>query len=320
MMSKNGFYHQRLSSVSSNGKLERLEFPRNEITYLEDIAEGAFGKVFKGQASCFTRGNFETQFVAVKTLRENCIAYLEEEMIKEAELMVELDHPNIIRLLGVCLQEKPMCIFYEYMNEGDLQGFLRRKAPPQFPVKRTSLETQKTCLSALELLDIGKQICSGMMYLASHGFVHRDLATRNCLITDKLVVKISDFALIQSTEFKNYFRGKDYDPVPIRWMPLEALQMNEFTTFSDVWSFGIVLWEIFSFGQQPYYGLSTEEVLDFLKLGRVLPPPEDSPKEVYAIMKQCWNYKAQERPSFSSLYSALSCCRHELKDKSQVSL
>lgn len=138
-------------------------------------------------------------------------------------------------------------------------------------------------------------------------FVHRDLATRNCLINDDLVVKISDFGLSQRIATTgNYYRADvENDALPIRWMPLEAIVFGKFTTFSDVWAFGVLLWEIFSYALQPYYGLSHEQLIAFLKDGHLLQAPEACPPQVYALMRTCWQAQPESRPSFAALEQSL---------------
>lgn len=144
-----------------------------------------------------------------------------------------------------------------------------------------------------------------MVYLSQRKFVHRDLATRNCLISDDMVVKIADFGLSQKIYLQDYYKGSDRDAIPVRWMPLESILYNKYTPESDVWAFGVCLWEIFSYALQPYYGMTHEEVIKFLKEGNVLSSPESCPAPVYELMKQCWGQKPVDRPSFERVYQTL---------------
>lgn len=159
-----------------------------------------------------------------------------------------------------------------------------------------------------------------MAYLSEKSFVHRDLATRNCLVNDDLVVKISDFGLSQRiTSNGNYYRADiEKDALPIRWMPLEAIIYGKFTTSSDVWAFGVLLWELFSYALQPYYGLSHEQVIGFLKDGHLLNAPESCPPEVYALMRTCWQVSPESRPSFAALEESLKDLHQSLLNNTKI--
>jgi len=152
-----------------------------------------------------------------------------------------------------------------------------------------------------------------MVYLSDRKFVHRDLATRNCLVSDGMVVKIADFGLSQRIYSSDYYKGSDRDVIPVRWMPLESIMYSKFSIESDVWAFGILLWEIFSFALQPYYGMTHEEVVQFLKDGNTLSPPENTPPSIGALMTQCWNHQANRRPSFRIIHKTLRTLLNEAK-------
>ena len=148
-------------------------------------------------------------------------------------------------------------------------------------------------------------IAAGMSYLSKNHYVHRDLATRNCLVDTELRVKIADFGLSQDVYSDDYFRLKDSEMLPIRWMPPEAILYSKFSIQGDVWSFGVVLWEIFSFGIQPYYGKSNEEVIQYVRDGNVLEPPPNCPQEIYDLMADCWAMDPNERPTSDELHDGL---------------
>ena len=310
----NTYYHTA-TLTPLNPKLEKLEFPRNDIVYVRDIGQGAFGRVFQAKAPNLLENGIWT-CVAVKMLKEDATPEMQQDFEREASLMVEFDHPNIVKLLGICAIGRPMCLLFEFMCRGDLNEFLRNCSPEHYALRHTAiaransydslLDEETPKLDHIEQLHICKQIASGMTYISERGFVHRDLATRNCLVCDELVVKISDFGLTRNIDVnEDYYKGSEHDAIPIRWMPCEAILYNKFTTESDVWSFGVVLWEIFSFALQPYYGMTHEEVVKYIKEGKVLKCPDNTPAEVYDVMRLCWSKKPQNRPSFAQLHKSL---------------
>ncbi|KAL1130277.1 hypothetical protein AAG570_013215 [Ranatra chinensis] len=209
----------------------------------------------------------EFTLVAVKMLKDEASEDLQLDFEREACLLAEFDHPNIVKLLGVCAVGKPMCLLFEYMGRGDLNEFLRSCSPSNYIVR--SVEGgdvfKDIQLTTSDLLRIAQQIACGMVYLSDRKFVHRDLATRNCLIDDNMVVKIADFGLSQKMYLQDYYKGDEHDAIPVRWMPLESILYNKYTIESDVWAFGVCLWEIFSFALQPYYGMTHEEVVKYIK-------------------------------------------------------
>ena len=310
----NSCYHQQPPEQKLNPALEKLEYPRNDLVYVRDIGHGAFGRVFQAKVPCRDKnGNSET--VAVKMLRENTSEELQRDFEEEASLMVKFCHPNIVQLVGVCVVGKPMCLVFEYMSKGDLNGFLRSCSPEHFIVRRRSTTTMSDSpkLDHVEQLDIAVQIAAGMQYITDNGYVHRDLATRNCLVGEKLKVKIADFGLTRKIDTDvDYYCGTDQDAIPIRWMPIESILYNRFTKESDVWSFGVVLWEIFSFALQPYYGMTHDEVIQFIKEGNVLSCPDNTPQEVYDVMHECWSKQPEARPQFRTLCKSLAVVKSAL--------
>uniref|UniRef100_T1J9X7 receptor protein-tyrosine kinase n=1 Tax=Strigamia maritima TaxID=126957 RepID=T1J9X7_STRMM len=303
-------YHH--TGVQLNPKLETLEYPRNDIIYIRDIGQGAFGRVFQAKAPGLIKGE-EFTLVAVKMLKDEASDDLQSDFEREACLMADFAHPNIVKLLGVCAVGRPMCLLFEYMGKGDLNEFLRSCSPSNYIVRGSSGDIfNDVKLTNLDLINISRQVASGMMYLSERKFVHRDLATRNCLVNDDMVVKIADFGLSQKIYSSDYYKGNEHDAIPIRWMPLEAILYNKYTVESDVWAYGVVLWESFSFALQPYYGMTHEEVVKFIKEGNVLGCPDNTPRCVYDLMKLCWNRKAANRPSFKTIYRNLGVIQEEM--------
>ncbi|XP_077273107.1 tyrosine-protein kinase transmembrane receptor Ror isoform X3 [Temnothorax americanus] len=291
-----------LSSGSSRTSNNRIpQFTTNNIVLLQELGEGAFGKVYKGELQ--TGNKCEPPiYVAVKTLKENATPKTQSDFKREVELMTDLRHPNIICLLGVILKGEPMCMLFEYMTQGDLHEFLICHSPrSDVPLNNSGGKI----LEQPEFLHIALQIASGMEYLASHHYVHRDLAARNCLVGDNLTVKISDFGLSRDIYSSDYYRVQSKSLLPVRWMPPESILYGKFTTESDVWSFGVVLWEIYSYGLQPYYGYNNQEVIDMIRSRQLLPCPEDCPTMIYSLMIECWHEVANRRPQFPEIHHRL---------------
>ncbi|XP_012278846.1 tyrosine-protein kinase transmembrane receptor Ror2 [Orussus abietinus] len=308
----NEAYHK--TGARLNPKLEKLEFPRNNIIYVRDLGQGAFGRVFQAKAPGLVSDEEFTN-VAVKMLKEEASDDLLVDFEREACLLAEFDHPNIVKLLGVCALGRPMCLLFEYMGRGDLNEFLRSCSPGNYIVR--SLERDGTFtdsrLSHMDLINIARQVASGMVYLSDRKFVHRDLATRNCLINDQMIVKIADFGLSQKIYLQDYYKGDEQDAIPVRWMPLESILYNKYTVESDVWAYAVCLWEIFSFALQPYYGMTHEEVVKYIKEGNVLQCPENTPRHIYELMKLCWQRRPNDRPTFRTIYEMLDNIKHELE-------
>ncbi|XP_033333112.1 tyrosine-protein kinase transmembrane receptor Ror isoform X1 [Megalopta genalis] len=291
-----------LSSGSSRTSNNRVpQFSTNNVVLLQELGEGAFGKVYKGELQ--TGNKCEPPiYVAVKTLKENASPKTQNDFKREVDLMTDLRHPNIICLLGVILKGEPMCMLFEYMTQGDLHEFLICHSPrSDVPLNNGSGKI----LEQPEFLHIALQIASGMEYLASHHYVHRDLAARNCLVGDNLTVKISDFGLSRDIYSSDYYRVQSKSLLPVRWMPPESIVYGKFTTESDVWSFGVVLWEIYSYGLQPYYGYNNQEVIDMIRSRQLLPCPEDCPTMIYSLMIECWHEVANRRPQFPEIHHRL---------------
>ncbi|XP_041988725.1 tyrosine-protein kinase transmembrane receptor Ror-like [Aricia agestis] len=282
--------HLQTQSTRGNGILRIPQYSLSQIKFLEELGEGAFGKVYKGAL----KKNGETQYVAVKALKENASAKTKADFRREIDLISELNHENIVCIVGVALREEPLCMLFEFMARGDLHEFLMGRAPPS-----------GKGLPAMRLLNIACNIASGMQYLASHHYVHRDLAARNCLVSDDFVVKISDFGLSRDIYSSDYYRVQSKSLLPVRWMPPESILYGKFTTESDIWSYGVVLWEIYSYGLQPYYGYSNQEVIAMVRAGELLAAPAACPPPMYALMRDCWRHVPQRRPNFEEIVHRL---------------
>uniref|UniRef100_K7GBJ9 Tyrosine-protein kinase receptor n=1 Tax=Pelodiscus sinensis TaxID=13735 RepID=K7GBJ9_PELSI len=275
---------------------------RRDIVLKWELGEGAFGKVFL--AECYNLiPEQEKMLVAVKALKE-ATESARLDFQREAELLTVLQHEHIVKFYGVCTEGEPLVMVFEYMKHGDLNRFLRSHGPDAKILDNGNGHTFGQ-LTLSQMLQIATQIASGMVYLASLHFVHRDLATRNCLVGHHLVVKIGDFGMSRDIYSTDYYRVGGRTMLPIRWMPPESILYRKFTAESDIWSFGVVLWEIFTYGKQPWYQLSNTEAIECITQGRELERPRTCPSEVYTIMQGCWQREPQQRQNIKEIHSRL---------------
>ncbi|KAM4690060.1 high affinity nerve growth factor receptor [Rhinophrynus dorsalis] len=275
---------------------------RRDIVPKWELGEGAFGKVFLAECYNLTPENEKT-LVAVKALKE-ATENARQDFQREAELLTVLQHEHIVKFYGVCTDGEPLIMVFEYMKHGDLNRFLRSHGPDAKILDNGNSQPFGQ-LSLTQMLQIATQIASGMVYLASLHFVHRDLATRNCLVGNNLVVKIGDFGMSRDIYSTDYYRVGGRTMLPIRWMPPESILYRKFTTESDIWSFGVVLWEIFTYGKQPWYQLSNTEAIECITQGRELERPRTCPTEVYNIMQGCWQREPQQRLNIKQIHAKL---------------
>ncbi|KAK9532538.1 hypothetical protein VZT92_009918 [Zoarces viviparus] len=274
----------------------------HNIVLKRELGEGAFGKVFLAECYNLTPDQ-EKLHVAVKTLKEANESG-RADFYREAELLTNLQHEHIVTFYGVCVESDPLIMVFEYMKHGDLNKFLRSHGPDAVLMSDGQHSIQAE-LTQSQMLHIAQQIAAGMVYLASQHFVHRDLATRNCLVGENLLVKIGDFGMSRDVYSTDYYRVGGHTMLPIRWMPPESIMYRRFTTESDVWSLGVVLWEIFTYGKQPWYQLSNNEVIECITQGRVLQRPRSCPKEVYDLMLGCWQREPYMRLNIKEIHSML---------------
>uniref|UniRef100_A0A673C7X0 Tyrosine-protein kinase receptor n=1 Tax=Sphaeramia orbicularis TaxID=375764 RepID=A0A673C7X0_9TELE len=275
---------------------------RHNIVLKRELGEGAFGKVFLAECYNLTPDQ-EKIHVAVKTLKEASESG-RADFYREAELLTNLQHEHIVTFYGVCVESDPLIMVFEYMKHGDLNKFLRSHGPDAV-LMADGQHSILVELTQSQMLHIAQQIAAGMVYLASQHFVHRDLATRNCLVGENLLVKIGDFGMSRDVYSTDYYRVGGHTMLPIRWMPPESIMYRRFTTESDVWSLGVVLWEIFTYGKQPWYQLSNNEVIECITQGRVLQRPRTCPKEVYDLMLGCWQREPYMRLNIKEIHSLL---------------
>ncbi|XP_069986800.1 tyrosine-protein kinase Src64B [Penaeus vannamei] len=260
--------------------VDNWEVPREVLQWKKKIGQGSYGEVWLCSWN-------QTVDVAVKTMKKGSM--LVQEFLEEAKIMKGLRHKNILVLYAVCTLEEPILIITEYMNQSSLLEYLR--------------DETRTVGEINDLIYISYQVADAMAYLESLQLIHRDLAARNVLVKDGLHCKVSDFGLARIID-------EEYNPTsnlkfPVKWTAPEALLKGTFTIKSDVWSFGILLTEIFSLGAVPYPGLSKHEVLTSIQQGYRMSKPEFCPDEIYELMYCCWNITPEDRPTFSFIFNFL---------------
>ncbi|XP_015194744.2 tyrosine-protein kinase receptor [Lepisosteus oculatus] len=280
------------------------EVPRKNISLLRALGHGAFGEVYEGQVLGIAGESGPLQ-VAVKTLPEICSEQDEMDFLMEALIMSKFNHQNIVRCIGVSLQTLPRFILLELMTGGDMKTFLRQNRPKS---------GQQSSLTMLELLHMARDIAYGCRYLEENHFIHRDIAARNCLLTctgPGRVAKIGDFGMARDIYRASYYRKGGRAMLPVKWMPPEAFLEGVFTCKTDTWSFGVLLWEIFSLGYMPYPCKTNQEVLEFVTSGGRMDPPKSCPGPVYRIMTQCWQHCPEHRPNFSTILERINYCTQD---------
>eukprot|EP01147_Barroeca_monosierra_P009724 gene9724-1927_t len=260
---------------------DKWRIAKTDLTFGQQLGAGQFGVVYKG----VYKGQHT---VAIKTMKHTSMDH--EEFIAEAEVMKHFKHRNLVELLGIVVGDTSVMIVTEFMENGCLLDFLR-----QLP---ELLDNPST------LLYMSIQCSSAMAFLESHGFIHRDLAARNCLVGKSYLVKVADFGLARYTTDDEY-TASEGTKFPIKWAAPEVFEFARFSSKSDVWSFGILLWEIWSGGVHPYPDLSNAQVVNYLNEGKRLKPPLKCPDHIYSVMMQCWHKDAESRPAFDDLHKEL---------------
>ncbi|KAL6437643.1 hypothetical protein ACFW04_004210 [Cataglyphis niger] len=261
---------------------ERWELNNDDVILLEKIGRGNFGDVYKAQLkTCKTE-------VAVKTCKITLPDEQKRKFLQEGRILKQYDHPNIVKLIGICVQKQPIMIVMELVPGGSLLTHLRKNA---------STITQR------EQLRMCKDAAAGMSYLESKYCIHRDLAARNCLVGYECIVKISDFGM--SREEEEYIVSDGMKQIPIKWTAPEALNFGKYTSLCDVWSYGILMWEIFSKGGNPYSGMSNSQAREKIDAGYRMPAPDGTPEEIYRLMLRCWEYEPEKRPHFDQIFTVV---------------
>ncbi|XP_012163248.1 tyrosine-protein kinase Fer isoform X2 [Bombus vosnesenskii] len=275
--------HQWLSGLpvtSRSGAILKTPILRERWELNND--DGNFGDVYKAQLkTCKTE-------VAVKTCKVTLPDEQKRKFLQEGRILKQYDHPNIVKLIGICVQKQPIMIVMELVPGGSLLTYLRKNA---------------NTITQQEQLRMCKDAAAGMRYLESKYCIHRDLAARNCLVGYESIVKISDFGM--SREEEEYIVSDGMKQIPIKWTAPEALNFGKYTSLCDVWSYGILMWEIFSKGGNPYSGMSNSQAREKIDAGYRMPAPENTPDEIYRLMLRCWEYEPEKRPHFDQIYTVV---------------
>jgi len=296
-------YNERSSSNSQEiGEDYEIDLKRLEVRD-EVLGEGEFGIVYKGRYHCKDTKVID---VAVKQLKDTANKTEKVALLSEIQILKRAGrHPNIVNLVGACTQGENILLVTDLIPGGTLESLLTSKPAPG---EHGKYENIKCALNDRDLIKIALQIASGMQHLESKKCIHGDLAARNVLIDENKVAKLGDFGLARDISDRGIYNKTSNGKVPWRWLSLESLRYLVYTSQSDVWSFGIVLWEITTFGQVPYPGIATPRALvSFLCSGRRMPRPDHCTEELYALMQSCWMENPLMRPTFEDITKRIKC-------------
>ncbi|XP_066299173.1 fibroblast growth factor receptor 1-like [Branchiostoma lanceolatum] len=293
----------QVSLESPISTLNFWEIPRSSLKLGRRLGRGQFGEVRLGEV----RNRGVTTSVAVKTLRDSASDSDKKDLLGELEILVTVGrHDNIISLVGACTTDGPLMIVVEYSPNGCLKEWLKTNSVENNA--ESEYQNQSAYASQLsmeQLIQFGVDVASGMSHLAAMQCIHRDLAARNILLGENLVAKVSDFGLSRDIYEDSEYVKSTQSKLPLRWMAYESLFYNVYTTQSDVWSFGVLLWEIMTMGKLPYEGMKGKRMMDMIKVGGRLEKPNSCPDEIYTLMTSCWETLPEDRPTFHALRSSL---------------
>ncbi|XP_022810255.1 proto-oncogene tyrosine-protein kinase receptor Ret-like [Stylophora pistillata] len=283
------------------------EIPIELVTLEKVIGKGAFGQVAKAEVRGL-QGRPRTTLVAVKMLKEHASELDRKELLSELQLMKELDaHPHVIKLLGCVTRSGPLMVLIEYVPYGDLLGYLRKSRGLKDTYFQDPDIKPKTNLTSKQLMKYAWQVADGMSYLSSIPIIHRDIAARNVLVGEGETCKVTDFGMARDVQEDNIYQMRSKGRIPLKWTAFEALLHGKYSTKSDVWSYGVLLYEIVTIGGSPYPEMDGRQILTLLNSGYRMPKPQHVDDKLYDIMTNCWEDDPELRPSFESL-------RNELKE------
>ncbi|XP_061393896.1 tyrosine-protein kinase Fer isoform X2 [Musca vetustissima] len=261
---------------------EIWELSNDDVVLCEKIGRGNFGDVYKAKLKSTKKD------VAVKTCRMTLPDEQKRKFLQEGRILKQYDHPNIVKLIGICVQKQPIMIVMELVPGGSLLNYLRKNS---------------NNLTTRQQMGMCRDAAAGMRYLESKNCIHRDLAARNCLVDLECSVKISDFGM--SREEEEYIVSDGMKQIPVKWTAPEALNFGKYTSLCDVWSYGILMWEIFSKGDTPYSGMTNTKAREKIDAGYRMPAPDNAPAEMYRLMLQCWAAEPESRPHFDEIYNVV---------------
>nr|CAD7396592.1 unnamed protein product [Timema poppensis] len=288
-----------LVSAANMKDLDKWEIARDKVVINRKLGEGAFGTVYGGEAHFNEKGWVA---VAVKTLKTGSTTEEKLDFLSEAEVMKRFEHKNIVKLLGVCTKNEPVYTIMEFMLYGDLKTFLLARR--HLVNEKISEESDE--ISSKKLTTMAMDVARALGYLAELKYVHRDVASRNCLVNANRVVKLGDFGMTRPMYESDYYKFNRKGMLPVRWMSPESLALGIFTPSSDVWSFGVLLYEIITFGSFPFQGLSNNQVLEHVKAGNTLTIPLGVKPLLEGLIQSCWNNDHKKRPQASEIVEFLA--------------
>ncbi|XP_005232165.2 tyrosine-protein kinase TXK isoform X2 [Falco peregrinus] len=269
------------SPATAGLSYEEWELNPSELTFMKELGRGQFGVVQLGKWKATIK-------VAIKTINEGAMS--EDDFIEEAKVMMKLSHPKLVQLYGVCTRHRPLYVVTEFMENGCLLNYLRQR---------------RGKLGRDMLLSVCQDVCEGMEYLERNGFIHRDLAARNCLVNAEHIVKVSDFGMARYVIDDEYISSSGAK-FPVKWSPPEVFHFKKYSSKSDVWSFGVLMWEVFTEGKMPFESKSNSEVVREISRGNRLYRPHLASHTVYKVMYSCWHEKPEGRPAFAELIETLT--------------
>ncbi|XP_044168126.1 fibroblast growth factor receptor 3-like [Acropora millepora] len=289
------------------------EVERNDVKVERIIGKGAFGQVAKGTGKNLPFRSGAT-IVAIKMVKANAAESDKQDLKSELQLMKTLKpHPHVIKLLGCVTESEPLLVLIEYVPYGDLLGYLRKSRGFNDTYYKHPDIKPRTSLTSQQLMKFAWQIADGMSYLSLRKVIHRDLAARNVLVGERETCKITDFGMARDIQKENIYERKTKGRLPVKWTAYESLLYGQYTTKSDVWSYGVVLYEISTIGGSPYPRMEGTEIANLLQQGYRMPKPEHVNNDLYKIMKNCWHSEPEARPSFSDLTQQLKRMENQHK-------
>lgn len=279
-------------------ELKDLEVEMDRITLGDLLEEGTFARIYNGVLTGPGEGQHQQQSVLVKTVSGMASADQVNLLLIESSMLKDLTHRNLLPVMAVCLEdEKQPLVMFPFMNRGNLKLFIKKSRSPEGGSKS---------LTTADLVHVGIQIAKGLQYLARRRIVHKDIAARNCVIDDDLNVKVTDCALSRDLFPQDYCCLGDNENRPVKWMAVESLEQGRYTVASDVWAYGVTLWELMTLGQQPYGNIDAFEMLNFLKQGHRISQPVNCPDELFTVIACCWALSEDERPGFGQMIVCLT--------------